>query len=380
MKLGLFIQPLHFPEREPGDCWDDDLDLIVHGDKIGFAEVWIGEHYCIGWENLPAPELLIAKALSLTTSIRLGSGVHVLAYHHPAVIAHKVAALDHLSKGRFLFGIGAGGSPADFEMFGIDLRLNEHRERMVESIEMIQSLWASDGPLFINGKFWKLKIPFPNKKMTWYYHLKPFQRPHPPIAVAGTSPFSETLRWGAEKGFIPMSIDANTEILKSHWIAIEEGAKKGERNISRADWRIARVVYVAETDEEAYSHVRESSIARGFKEYFLRVYKMFDGLNAIKHDLSIPDSVLDLEYALEHLWIVGSVDTVQRKLEKFYTVVGGFGTLLVLHFDTHPHPERFQNSMTLLKEQVLPGLRDLKSLLNFTFLFSDPLEMQSIPA
>lgn len=362
LKLGIFFQPLHLPERPHADCWDDDLDLIVHADKIGFAEAWIGEHYCIRWENLPAPELLIAKALGLTKNIRLGSGVHVLAYHHPAVLAHKVAALDHLSRGRFLFGVGAGGSPSDFEMLGIDFRNNEHRERMLEALEMILALWTSDGQVKMKGKFWDLKMPFPNKKMTWQYHLKPYQKPHPPIAMAGTSPFSSTLKWAAERGFIPMTIDASAEIVKSHWIAIQQGAAKGNKIMSRDEWRIARVVYVAETDELARQHVMESSMPRGFKEYFLRVYKLFGGVAAVKHDFSLPDEAVDVEYAMEHLWMVGSVDTVAKKLEKFYTNVGGFGVLFMLHFDTHPHPERYMNSMTLLKEQVLPRLAHLTPL------------------
>lgn len=362
IKLGVFFQPLHLPERPPSDCWDDDLNIIIHGDKTGFSEAWIGEHYCIRWENLPAPELLIAKALGLTQNIRFGSGVHVLAYHHPAVVAHKIAAMDHLSRGRFMFGIGTGGTPSDFEMLGIDFKNGEHRERMPEAIEMILALWASDGEMEIKGKFWNIKVPFPNKKMSWEYHLKPYQQPHPPIAVAGTSPFSATLKWGAERGFIPMTIDANVEIVKSHWIAIQQGAAKGNRNISRAAWRIARVIYVAETDELAREHLLESSMARGFKEYFIRVYNLFGGLDMIKHDFTVPDEAIDVDYAMEHLWMVGSVETVTKKLEKFYTAIGGFGTLFILHFDTHPHPERYLNSMTLLKEKIMPGLAHLKPL------------------
>lgn len=362
MNLGLFLQPLHFPERLPSDCWNEDAGLIIHADKLGFTEAWIGEHYCIGWENMPAPELLIAQVSALTKKIRLGSGVHVLSYHHPAVIAHKVAALDHLLKGRFIFGIGAGGSPPDFEMMGIDFRKGEHRNRMEESIDIIQQLWLSEEPFFVEGKYWNLKVPFPNKKMTWHYHLRPFQHPNLPIAVAGTSPFSYTLFWGAKKGFIPISIDANIEIIKSHWIAVREGARATNAKISRKDWRIVRMVYVAATDEEARDHVRQSAIARAFKEYFLRVYKLLNIMDAIKHDPHVTDAEIDVEYAIKHLWVVGSPKTVLEKLSSFYNESGGFGTLLVLHFDTHPFPERFKNSLTLLKKEVFPRMKKWKLL------------------
>jgi alkanesulfonate monooxygenase SsuD/methylene tetrahydromethanopterin reductase-like flavin-dependent oxidoreductase (luciferase family) len=348
------------------------LNIIIHADKLGFAEAWIGEHYCIRWENLPAPELLIAKAVGLTNNIRLGSGVHVLAYHHPAVMAHKVAAMDHLARGRFLFGIGAGGTPSDFEMLGIDFKASEHRARMPEAIEMILALWASDGQMNMKGKFWDLRVPFPIKKMTWEYHLRPYQKPHPPIAVAGTSPFSGTLKWGAERGFIPMSIDASVEVIKSHWIAIQEGAAKAKRVMPRDAWRIARVIYVAETDATARKELLESSMARGFTEYFRRVYCLFNGLAMIKQDLSVPDEAVDINYMMEHLWLVGSVDTVACKLRKLYTDVGGFGNLLVVHFDTHPYPERYLQSMTLLKEQVIPKLAHLTPLPDTETVSCDP--------
>ena len=103
-------------------------------------------------------------------------------------------------------------------------------------------------------------------------------------------------------------------------------------------------------------------MARGFEEHFMPLYNRFGGPAMVKHDFSVPDEMVDVEYALEHVWIVGSIETVTRKLEKFYNDIGGFGTLLLLHFDTHPHPERYLNSMSLLKEQVMPRLAHLKPL------------------
>ncbi|WP_113704077.1 LLM class flavin-dependent oxidoreductase [Nonomuraea lactucae] len=358
--LGLFVPPLHPPERSPAQCWDDDLRLLVHADRLGLAEAWIGEHYCIRWENLPAPELLIAKALGLTERIRLGSGVHVLAHHHPAVMAHKIAALDHLSHGRLMLGIGAGGTPSDFAMTGIDARANEHRRRMAESVEMMLALWGSTEPDTLKGEFWDLTIPAPNRKTGWEYHLRPYQRPHPPIAVAGTSPASGTLRWGAGKGFIPISVDAGAELARSHWSTVLAGAAASGRAASRSDWRIARVVYVAESDDQARSEFLESAMPRAFMDYFRRVLALFGGLAELKHDHAMPDSAIDVSYALDHLWMVGGVATVTDKIRKFYEEVGGFGTLLMSQFDTGPHPGRFLTSMSLMREEVVPRLADLR--------------------
>ena len=115
MKLGLFNMPLHPPGRLHADTYDEDLDLMSFADELGYAEAWIGEHFTTEWENMPAPDLFIARALGVTKNLVMGTGVSLLAFHDPVMIAHRMAMLDHLARGRFFFGIGSGGVPTDSE-------------------------------------------------------------------------------------------------------------------------------------------------------------------------------------------------------------------------------------------------------------------------
>ena len=101
MQFGLFMMPLHPPHRSYADSYDRDLDLIVKADQLGYTEAWIGEHITERWENAPAPELLIAKASAMTENIIFGTGVTLLAIHNPVDLAHRLAMLDHLCRGRF---------------------------------------------------------------------------------------------------------------------------------------------------------------------------------------------------------------------------------------------------------------------------------------
>ena len=103
----MFMMPLHPSYRSYADSYDRDVDQIVLGDRLGFEEIWLGEHFTERWENAPAPDLLMAKSLALTEQIRFGSGVTLLALHNPVELAHRLAMLDHLSRGRFQWGIGA---------------------------------------------------------------------------------------------------------------------------------------------------------------------------------------------------------------------------------------------------------------------------------
>ena len=106
MQFGLFMMPLHPPHRSYADSYDRDLDLLQAADRLGFHEAWIGEHLTERWENAPFPDLLIAKASALTENIRLATGVTLLPIHNPIELAHRIAMLDHLTRGRLYWGIG----------------------------------------------------------------------------------------------------------------------------------------------------------------------------------------------------------------------------------------------------------------------------------
>ena len=64
MQLGLFMMPLHPPHRAVADGYDRDVAQIVLADRLGFREAWVGEHLTERWENAPAPDRLLAKALA----------------------------------------------------------------------------------------------------------------------------------------------------------------------------------------------------------------------------------------------------------------------------------------------------------------------------
>ena len=252
------------------DAHQYDLDVISLADELGYQEAWIGEHFTAPWEPVPAPDLMIAQALMRTKNIKLGAGAHLLPYHHPAELAHRVAYLDHLAQGRLMLGIGAGGLQTDALMFDVDFDAGENRTMTRESLEIIQMLWANDGPTEYKGKFWTVRIP-DDKEWEWAslrHFIKPFQKPHPPIGVAAASPGSETLKIAGEKGYIPMSLGLGPAYIASHWDAVLEGAARGNREPpSRSEWRLVRDVWVADTDEEAIRAAREGMLFRCWSEY-----------------------------------------------------------------------------------------------------------------
>ena len=111
MKLGLFMMPLHPPEKSRTECFEEDIDLVVRADELGFSEAWIGQHLSLAWEPIPSNDLFIATVIPRTKRIRLGTGVTIMPQHHPANVAVRLAMLDHLSRGVSVVASGKAACP-----------------------------------------------------------------------------------------------------------------------------------------------------------------------------------------------------------------------------------------------------------------------------
>ena len=356
MKFGLFAMPAHPPERDLKQGFEWDLKVIRWLDELGYGEAWVGEHHTVPWEPNPAPDLLLVRAFAETRSIRLGPGGFLLPMHHPAALASRLSMLDHLSEGRLNFGVAASSIPTDQAMFGVGP--GDIRSMTRESLEIILGLWDRSKPFRHEGRFWTVQRPEPQHGI-FTPHLVPRQAPHPPIGVAGLSPASDTLKWAGERGFMPMSLNLNAAYFSSHWTAVEAGAASAGRTASRSDWRMVREVLVADTDEEAWKLAVNGAMGRMTREYSLKVVQAFGALPFLKHDPSVPDSDVTIDYLARTSWLIGSPETVARKIEELHAQVGGFGVLLALGFDYLDQAPAWRRSLELLQTEVAPRLRHL---------------------
>ena len=356
--------PSHPPERSTIDAHHFDLETIAMADKLDYCEAWIGEHFTAPWEPVPTPDLLIAQALMQTNNIRLGAGAHLLPYHHPVELAHRVSYLDHMAQGRLLLGIGAGGLQTDAIMFNVDFESGENRDMTREALEIMLFIWKNESPSEYKGKYWTARIP-DHKDWEWASlrnFLTPYQKPHPPIGIAAASPSSETLKIAGEKNYLPMSLGLGPAYIATHWESVLEGAERaGRRPPSRSEWRLVRDIWVAETDEEAVRNAREGMLFRAWSEYLYPLfnYGPYPLVGGMKHNESVATEDIDLEYILEHIWLVGSPETVAEKIRGLYEASGGFGVLLSMVLDHSDDREAWHRSMRLMNEEVMPLVADL---------------------
>jgi alkanesulfonate monooxygenase SsuD/methylene tetrahydromethanopterin reductase-like flavin-dependent oxidoreductase (luciferase family) len=142
--------------------------------------------------------------------------------------------------------------------------------------------------------------------------------------------------------------------LASHWQAMEKGALEAERAADRSMWRVGRDVYVADTDQEAWDAVLNGTIGEQYRNFWLPVLKRIGLLETCKHDPSVADSDLTVEYMMEHNMCIGSPETVERKIGEMVESSGGFGCLLMTSYDHLDNMEAWRESTRRVAQEIIP--------------------------
>src|SRR6266478_3007012 len=155
LRFGVFLAPFHKPGINPTLALQNDLDLVAWLDRLGYEEAWFGEHHSAGTEISASPEIMIAVAAERTRHIKLGTGVVSLSYHNPLWVAERIVLLDHLTRGRAMFGAGPGSLPTDGIMIGVPQ--SETRELLEQSLDVIMRLLAGDEPVPFKNHRWDLR-------------------------------------------------------------------------------------------------------------------------------------------------------------------------------------------------------------------------------
>jgi alkanesulfonate monooxygenase SsuD/methylene tetrahydromethanopterin reductase-like flavin-dependent oxidoreductase (luciferase family) len=354
IRHGMFIMPFHDPAKPLAQCHDEDLELIVRAEELGFSEFWIGEHHTMKYETIVMPEIFIGRALGLTRRIRLGPAPVCLNQHHPGHVAGRLAFLDHLSKGRLNLCFGAGSVTADQELYGAQPK---NAAAMVdEAIRMILHLWSSEPPYEIEGTYWKIRLKDNVDPETGIGYIpKPYQKPHPPIAMPGTSRDSPTMKTAGQRGFQPFGhcLIAGT-VLADCWRTYEAAAQEVGRKPQRADWKVARSIFLADTTAEARQRARTNSLGKNY-EYIGRLFDKGLGRKVYKRDLAMRDADCNLDYLMGEQIIAGSPDEVLRRLLLLIEETGPFGTLVLMSYDWDDKAS-WLHSMELFAHELMPAL------------------------
>jgi limonene 1,2-monooxygenase len=343
LTFGIFLAPFHPVGQNPTLALERDLQLIEHLDALGFDEAWFGEHHSAGYEIIASPEVFIAAAAQRTRTIRLGTGVSSLPYHHPFMLADRLVLLDHLTRGRLMIGVGPGALPSDAFMMGIDPA--KQRDMMEEGLEAILLLLEGKAPVTMETEWFKL--------VQARLQMRPYQRPYPEVAVAAQiSPAGP--RAAGKFGCGLLSIGATSaaggfDILGSHWEVMDERAAEFGTTVDRTKWRLVGPMHIADTKEQAIADV-----AVGLEEwvdYFQRVAAL-----PIAPDTTNFDSLVDALIA-SGFAVIGTVDDAVAQIERLRVQSGGFGTFLLMGHEW-ADTAATRHSYELFARYVAPQFQD----------------------
>jgi alkanesulfonate monooxygenase SsuD/methylene tetrahydromethanopterin reductase-like flavin-dependent oxidoreductase (luciferase family) len=354
IRHGMFIMPFHPPSKPAAQCYDEDLELIVRAEELGFAEFWIGEHHTMKYENIVMPEIFIGRALGETRCIRMGPAPACLNQHHPAHVAGRLAFLDHLSKGRLNLCFGPGSVTADQELYGADPKAASAMTE--EALDMVLRLWSSEPPYEMEGKYWKisLKKTVDTETGIGYVH-KPFQKPHPPIAMPAMSRDSPSMKLAGRRGYQPFGHCLVTgNVLADFWQTYEKAALEAGRRPDRADWKVARSIFLADSTPEARRRARTNTLGQCY-EYIGRLFDKGLGRKLYKRDPAMSDADCNMDFLMGEQIIAGSPDEVLRRLLLLIEETGPFGTLVLMGYDWDDK-QAWLHSMELFARELMPAL------------------------
>ena len=237
-------------------------DLARAAEERGFESLWVAEHSHIpvsrrtpwpGGAELPRmyyevvdPFVALAMAAAATHTLKLATGVCLLAQRDPIQTAKQVASLDALSGGRFLFGIGGGWNVEEMANHGTDARARWKILR--ERVEALKEIWARDEAAY-HGEHVDFDPIF-----AW---PKPAQKPHPPIHVGGAFPWGmrRAIRYG--DGWIPLLGRGDDDVVH-HLPALRAEAEHAGRDAAS----IEVSVYGAPPRAETLARFRDAGITR----------------------------------------------------------------------------------------------------------------------
>ena len=337
MRFGVFLAPFHPVDENPHLTLERDFQLIEWLDSLGYQEAWIGEHHSAGYELIASPEVFIAAAALRTRSIRLGTGVSSLPYHHPLILADRVMQLDHQTRGRFMFGMGPGALPSDAYMMGIDPIMQ--RDMLEESADCIVPL--------LEGKT-------VTHKADWFelrdarLQLHPYTAPRVPMAVA--SAISPTgARIAGKHGLGMLSFAATSKpgfmALPTNWTIAEARAAQFEQPMNRADWRLVGPMHIAETRDQARRNVKFG--LEKFIFYFNEVAAL--PLTPKGKFDDMVDAINESSFG-----VIGTVEDALAQMERLWDHSGGFGAFLQIAHNWADF-EQTKRSYELIARYVVPA-------------------------
>ena len=313
------------------ELYDASLAQVTAAESLGFDSIWLTEHHFTDDGYLPALMPSAAAIAARTTRVTIGTYVLLAPFYHPLKLAEDAAFVDVLSGGRLRLGIGLGYRAEEFDGFGVPRA--ERLGRTLETIEIMKRAWSGERFSF-EGKYFKFRdarvLP------------RPVSQPYPELLWGAGA--AKAIRRGAELDMSFACVGGRKEI----GIYIEALKARG-KDPSRYGIVNSRVVYVADSEEEAWRDTREPLMYQA--ELYGKWLSAAAGTTDQSKVLIRPDPD-----RLRRTIVLGTPDEVRIRLSEIIETTP-MTELIVVSQLPGLDPAKARRSLDRFGAEVLPGLK-----------------------
>jgi alkanesulfonate monooxygenase SsuD/methylene tetrahydromethanopterin reductase-like flavin-dependent oxidoreductase (luciferase family) len=333
MKFGLFGGASAATARDTNDSMrglEEFVEHVCEAEKFGYHGIFLVEHHFMGTGQISSSLSLLAYLAARTSKIRLGTGVVVLPWHNPVLLAEQIATIDQLSRGRVDFGIGKGYRPNEFA--GFCMTPAEAAARYEETYAFLRRAWMTREPFQHRGDFWKFDNVIIDPPV--------IQTPHPPMWVGAASQDS-IVRAGREGLNLLLdqigTIDIIGERIATYRAAVEQ--RGGVFNPSTVG--VTRALHLVTNDKEwREAHENRAKLLEHLRQ------QSGKGPPPVEKLKTFSDSSLTIDEAA----LIGYPDEVAERIEKLKAA--GVDYILLADISGTKH------SLQMFAEEVMPRFAD----------------------
>jgi alkanesulfonate monooxygenase SsuD/methylene tetrahydromethanopterin reductase-like flavin-dependent oxidoreductase (luciferase family) len=339
MEFGTFTG---FPVREGGaehSAFEEGLQMAHLADELGVDCFWLAEFHFRPHTPLSAP-LVVGSAIAARTSrVHVGLGVQLLPLANPLRLAEEAATLDHLSSGRFVYGVGRSSFIDGYAGYGVDY--GHSRPMFFEALEVLRRAWG-DEPFSFQGEYYTFHDVnvFP----------KPYQKPHPPIRIACESRASFGLM--GKLGF-PILLRHQLALAELQDLLAEYEQTRHVAGFSGPNQVTLQAnCYLAETAEQARAEPESSTM------YERRL--MAARIGGREGDAEASARLAALHAPYEQLLprlLYGTPEAVVDRLREYQETLGITGVCLNMNPGGQIPADLVSKSLRLLMERVAPHFK-----------------------
>ncbi|MGH3314170.1 MAG: LLM class flavin-dependent oxidoreductase [Streptomyces sp.] len=242
-EYGLVLCSQFTPDDDTVARFAEQVEQVRFARDAGFSSVWATQHYLADPFQYLHPLAVLSRIVPESGDMRIGTAITLMALGNPVDLAEELATLDIISGGRLTVGAGLGYRDVEFDAFRVPRQ--RRLRRFLDNLDVVRRLWTEDEVTFSSDV-----VELAGVRPV----LRPVQRPHPPLWLAGHT--DRALRRTARMGLPWIAAAAHVDRDYLHQQVATYRAACAEYGHGEARIQVLQEIYVGDSDESAVEDVR----------------------------------------------------------------------------------------------------------------------------